>query len=368
MKLIRRFIAILKKEFIQILKNPKTRITVLVPPIIQLFVLGYAATMDLKDVKLGILDHARTAESRAFTAKFSYNGVFIMQPPLLSEKAMQEAIAERKIKVAIVIPENFSRELAANRSPQVQVIADGRNSSSAGIAIGYVNQVVELYNQSIRRSSSQGAEVITRGWFNPNFNVRWFMLPAILALISLIILSLLVAMSFAKERDAGTIDQLLLTPYTPVELLLAKGLASVFVGLLQVFFCLLIIFYWFKLPYHSNYFLLFVLLTSFITSSVGIGLAVSVYCSNLQQALIGILATVVSCALLSGMVTPISSMPPIMQDIMIFNPVRWAIEALHRLFLEGADFIDIAPAFGMMTTIGLLSFSFACYSLIKQRS
>ena len=367
MKILRRFLTLLKKEFIQLLKNPKTRITVIVPPILQLFIFGYAATMDLKDVRIGILDHSHTEESRAYINKFANNNIFILQPPLKSEKELSDSIAERRIKFGIVIPENFSSNILLNRPVSVQVIADGRNSSSAGIGIGYINSITTLFNQEIKSDTQKGIEIITRGWYNPNFNVRWFMIPSIIALISLIILALLVALSFAKERESGTMDQLFVTPYTPIELLAAKGLSSVMIGLIQVSFCLLIIFFWFKIPYNSSFLLLPVLLTSFISAAVGLGLAISVYCNNLQQAMIGIFSIVVPFAILSGMVTPVSSMPPILAKVMYFNPVRWAIEALHKLFLEGAVFADILPACLIMTAIGISTFSFACYSLIKQR-
>ena len=367
MKLLRRFFALLKKEFIQLLKNPKTRITVIVPPILQLFIFGYAATMDLKDVRIGILDHSNSEESRAYINKFASNGIFILQPPLKSEKDLSDSIAEKKIKFGIVIPENFSTNLLLKRPVSVQVIADGRNSSSAGIGIGYINSITTEFNNEMNKSSSYEIEIIKRGWYNQNFNVRWFMIPSIIALISLMILSLLVALSFAKERESGTMDQLFVTPYTPIELLAAKGLSSVIIGLMQVSFCLLIIFFWFKIPYQSNFLLLPILLTSFISAAVGLGLAISVYCNNLQQAMIGIFSLVIPFSILSGMITPVSSMPTILAKIMYFNPVRWAIEALHKLFLEGAVFADILPACLIMSGIGIATFCFANYSLIKQR-
>ncbi len=367
MKRLRRFSALLKKEFIQLLKNPKTRITVFLPPVLQLFLLGYAATMDLKEVPLGILDHAQTAESRNLIAKFAGNAVFRLRPPLLSEKDMERRIDERNIKLALVIPENFSRDLERRQTLTVQVIVDGRNSSSAGLAVGYAGSVITLFNQQYYPESASRVQIASRGWFNPNYSAQYFMIPSLLAILILLALTLLVALSFAKEREAGTMDQLLLTPYSPVELLTAKGLASVFIGLAQLSFCMLFVRFWFKVPYVSDYWLLYLLFLTFRMAAVGIGLAVSVYCSSLQQAMIWTFLIAVPFAMLSGMATPVSSMPDIIQHCMVVNPIRWSIEALHRLFLEGATFTDILPTYLILSGIGIATFTFAAVSFVRQR-
>jgi len=367
MNRIRRFLALLKKELIQLLKNPKTRFTIFAPPVLQLFLLGYAATMDLKEVRFGILDHARTAESRNLAAKFTGNSVFKMRPPLSSEKEMEKRIDERDIKLALVIPEDFSRELARKRSPAVQVIVDGRNSFSAGIASGYANDVISLFNQQYYPETASRADIRIRGWYNPNYSAQYFMIPALLAILTLLALTLLVALSFAKEREAGTMDQLLLTPFSPIELLTAKGLSSVFIGLAQLLFCMLFVRFWFRVPYVSSYGLLFLLFLTFLMAAVGIGLAVSVYCSSLQQAMIWTFLFSVPFAMLSGMATPIESMPILIQHAMVLNPIRWSIAALHRLFLEGASFMDILPVCLTLGTIGIATFTFACASFVWQR-
>lgn len=367
MKRIRRFLALLKKEFIQLLKNPKTKMTIFAPPVLQLFLLGYAATMDLKDVPLGVLDHAQTQESRNLIAKFSDNNVFRLQPPLVSETDMAKRIDEREVKLALVIPKNFSRDLNLKQSPAVQVIVDGRNSSSAGIALGYANSVVELYNRQYYPETASGVQILTRGWFNPNYSAQYFMIPSLLAILTLLALTLLVALSFAKEREGGTMDQLLLTPYSPIELLSAKGLASVFIGMAQLTFCMLFVRYWFQIPYVSDYWLLYLLFLTFLMAAVGIGLAISVFCSSLQQAMIWTFIVAIPCAMLSGMATPIASMPDIIQKAMVLNPIRWSIEALHRLFLEGATFADIFPVYLILGGIGAATFVFGCVSFIRQR-
>lgn len=367
MKRLRRFLALLKKEFIQLLKDPKTRVTIFVPPVLQLFLLGYAATMDLREVPFAVLDHARTAESRALAAKFAGSSVFQMRPPLSSENEMASRIASQNIKLAVVIPEDFTRELSRRRPAPVQVILDGRNSFSAGIAAGYAGDAVALFNRQYAPAAASHVRICVRGWYNPNYNARYFMIPSLLAILILLALTLLVALSFAKEREGGTMDQLLLTPFSPVELLAAKGLASVFIGMAQLTFCMLFVRYWFQIPYQSDYWLLYLLFLTFLLAATGIGLAIAVHCTSLQQAMIWTFIFAMPLEMLSGMTTPVSSMPGPIQKVMLCNPIRWSIAALHRLFLEGATFRDILPTYLILSGIGTATFTLACVSLTWQR-
>ena len=367
MNRVRRFMALLKKELIQLLKNPKTRITIFAPPIIQLFLLGYAATMDLKEVPFAVLDHAQTTESRNLISKFAGNSVFRTHPPLRSEEDMKQRIAEHDIRLALVIPEEFSRELSRRHSAPVQIIVDGRNSFSAGIASGYASDTVAMFNQQYFPETTSRVKIWIRGWYNPNYSAQYFMIPSLLAILTLLAVTLLVALSFAREREEGTMDQLLLTPFSPIELLSAKGVASIWVGMAQLAFCMLFVRFWFKVPYMSEYWLLYLLFLTFLMAAVGIGLAVSVYCTNLQQAMIWTFIFAVPLAMLSGMATPIASMPDFIQHLMLLNPIRWSIAALHRLFLEGATFRDILPAYLILGGIGTATFVFACFSFVWQR-
>ena len=361
------FLALLKKELIQLLKNPKTRITVFMPPVIQLFLLGYAATMDLKEIPLGVLDYAQTGESRSLAAEFAGSPSFLLKKQLLSPDDMRQSVSSREIRMALVIPDNFSRELAAGRNAPVQVIVDGRNSFSAGIVSGYAANVIEQFNRRRFPSSASGIQVTIRGWYNPNYEAQYFMIPSLLAILTLLALTLLVALSFAKEREGGTMDQLLLTPYSPVELLAGKGAASVLIGMAQLAFCMIFVRFWFKIPYVSSYWLLYFLFLTFLVAAIGIGLAVSVFCKNLQQAMIWTFIFAITMAMLSGMATPFASMPKAIQYAMFLNPIRWSIDALHRLFLEGADFSDILPTCLILTFIGTVSFGFAGFAFTRQR-
>lgn len=364
---LRAFLALLWKEMLQLMKNPKTRFTVIGPPILQLFLLGYAATMDLKEVPLGVLDHAQTQESRALVAAFAGSPTFTLRAPLRSEADLAQRMDTHAIEVALVIPETFSKDLAQQRPADLQVITDGRNSFSAGIALSYVNTIVNRFAQAHLPGASEALTIITRGWHNPNYSTQFSMIPSLLAILILLSLTILVALSFARERESGTMDQLFLTPYSTFALLAAKGLASVAVGLVELTFCMFFVRYWFQVPYASSYLLLWILFFTFLLAAVGMGLAISVHCANLQQAMVWSFLFAMPVVLLSGISTPVESMPALLQKTTLINPVYWGITALRRLFLEGATFTDVLPTYLILSTIGIGTFASACASLSWQR-
>lgn len=362
-----RFLVLLKKEALQLLKNPKTRITVFAPPVLQLFLLGYAATMDLKEVPVGVLDRAGTVESRALIAEFAGSPAFVLRPPLESENDMRRRMDRKEIKLALVVPPDFSRELAARRAPVVQTIVDGRNSFSAGIAAGYANEAIGRFSRTLFPEMDSGVRTTVRNWHNPNSDAQFFMVPSLLAVLTLVTLTLLAALSFAKERENGTMDQLLMTPYSPAELLAAKGISVMGAGAAQLAFCMLFVRFWFKIPYMSDAWLLLLLFFLLLFASVGVGLAISVLCDTLQQAMIRTFLVVVPFVMLSGMATPVESMPPLVEKAMRINPIRWSIDSLHRLFLEGAVFRDVLPTYLILGGIGAGSFALACAVFLRQR-
>lgn len=365
MNTLRRMRALLNKELIQLFRNPKTRWTLFVPPIVQLFVLGYAATMDLKEVRFAVFDHSRSEASRALVAKFTGNRIFRQQPPIRSEKEMAERISNRKLKLALVIPENFERAMTGRIAPEIQVIVDGRNSSSAGLAIGYAQSIVDAFNRD-RVPSTTAIQIRRRAWYNPNFEATYFMLPALLAVISLLDILMLATMSLAKEREEGTFDQLLLTPFSSGEILAGKALSTMFVGLCQLTTGVLVIRFWYQVPFMSSYFLLYALFFSFLFASIGIGLLNSVLSKNLQQGMLTVFTVAVPFATLSGMATPIESMPDFLQTVTLINPIRHGVAALQRIFLEGATFADTWETFVILWVIGIFMF-IAAYLLFENQ-
>ncbi len=356
MERLYRLAALMKKELIQLLKNPKTRITLFLPPVMQLVVLGYAATMDLKEADFAVLDHSRSAASRELIAKFTGGGVFIRKPDFSSENDLNLRLSNRDVKMALVIPANFERALAGNDQPEIQIIVDGRNSSSAGLMLGYAVNIIELFERA-RHPGKTAFEIRTRAWFNPNYSAQYFMVPALLATIALLDLMLLTALSMAREREDGTFDQLMLTPYSPGELIAIKGAAAMFVGYCQLTFGLLVILYWFQIPFMSSFALLYALFFAFMAASIGIGLLISVLSKDLNQAMLGSFLVAIPFAMLSGLATPVESMPVILQKVTVVNPIRYGVKALQQMFLEGATFAELMPTFAILLAIGVVTCS-----------
>lgn len=359
------FLTLLHKELLQLLKNPKTRIVLFLPPLTQLFILGYAATMDLKRIDFAVLDYSRGAAARELATAFSGNTIFRDCGRLDGPEAMANALDTRKIRMALVIPASFEKGVQHRTAPAVQVIVDGRNSSSAGIALGYAAGVMEIFNRDHR--DNPPVQIDCRAWYNPNYNIRYFMVPALLALIALLDIMMLTALSIAREREDGTLDQLLLTPYSSAELLGAKAVASILVGLLQLTFGTLLARWWFEVPFRSSYLTLYLLFLAFLFASVGNGLLISVLSRNLQQAMLGTFLVAVPFAMLSGLATPIESMPLVLRKLSVINPIQYSVKALHGLFLEGASPHDLLPVFGALLLLGMISLGAAYLIFVHQR-
>ncbi len=353
MKVLLRLLALLRKELFQLFRDPKTCVMLVVPPVMQILVLGYAATMDLKQVNFAVLDHCRTPDSRALIAKFEANSIFHRRAAFANDKEMVERFVSRDLKMGVVIPENFSRELAAGRTVLVQINVDGRNSNSGGVAVGYAATVIDSFNRDRAGAASPRITLQTRAWFNPNFIAQFFMVPAILATISLLDLLLLAALAVAREREAGTFDQLLLTPFASWEVLAGKAFSIVAVGLLQLTCGLLLILFWFRVPFHSSFGLLYLMFGCFVFATLGFGLLVSMAAKTQQQSIMLAFFYAVPCAMLSGLLTPVENMPKIFQWISFVNPIRHGIKALQRLFLEGATFADMAPLLASLAASGI---------------
>lgn len=357
-----RLAAILRKELIQLFSDPKSLFTLLVPPLMQILVLGYAATLDLKEVNFAVTDRDCSADSRALVAKFESNGIFRRRAPVASDAEMEARFASRDLKLVLVVPDGFSRELAAGETAPVQLLVDARNSNSAGTALVYANAVVEAFNAE-RSGNAAGAprkiSVSTRAWFNENFDARFFAVPAILAALALMDLLLVASLAIAKERDAGTLDQLLVTPVRTWEILLGKAAGVAFVGMLQLTGGLLLILFWFEIPLRGSVGLLYAMFASFVFTSAGLGTLISVCSKNLQRALMTAFFVIVPSVMLSGLIAPVENMPGFFRVVSAANPARYGVEAFQRIFLEGATFADMLPLLVALWVSGGAAFALA---------
>ena len=338
MESLLRILALTRKELLAVLKDRRSRLSLLIPPVVQALIFGYAATYDLNHVTYAALDRDHTAASRQLLAGLDGSGVFERVADLQRASDIKSLIDARRVLLVVQIDPEFERHLESGGSADVQVIADGRNSNTAGTALGYVNGIVQQFNAAWsgdHGAPPQSVQVVTRAWYNPNLETRWFMIPGMIGTLTLIQTMMLTAMSVAREREQGTFDQLLVTPFRPFEIMAGKALPSMAVGTIQAGGVLLVAQLWFHIPFVGSYATLFAGLLLFLLAAVGIGLLISAVAATMQQAMLYSMLLIMPFSLLSGLTTPISSMPAFVQYLTAINPLRYAIDITRRVYLEG---------------------------------
>ena len=361
---LRRILALIRKEILAIMKDARTRNMLLIQPVIQCLLFGYAATLDLNNVSYAVLDRDHSVASSALLAKLDGSGAFHRLANLSQVDQIKPLIDDQKVLLALQIPPDFQRRLSAGEQPAVQVIADGRNSNTAGAALGYVGQAVNDFNTDWRSAHGLApppVTVVARAWYNANLETRWNLIPALVGTITLMSTLMLSALSVAREREEGTFDQLLVTPFRPVEIMAGKAIPAMLIGIVQATNALLVSQLWFRIPFAGSFVTLYVGLILFLLAAVGIGLFVSSLAATMQQAMLFAFVSIMPFSLLSGLTTPISSMPTVLQDFTLINPLRYAIDLVHRVYLEGAGLDRLAPDLWPMAIIAAVTLSAAAW-------
>jgi ABC-2 type transport system permease protein len=257
------------------------------------------------------------------------------------------------------IPRDFEARLSAGQSAPLQLILDGRNSTTAGAAAGHIGAIVAAYNETLGGAPAIAVE--RRAWYNPNLESRWNLMPALIGALSMLQTLLLSALSVAREREQGTFDQLLVTPLTPMQILIGKALPSILVGLVQSTTIFLIIRFWFQIPMSGSVWLLYLGLFTFTGAAVGIGLSISALSVSMQQAMLYTFLLIMPLMLLSGLMTPVSNMPRLLQLLTYANPLRFGMDLTRRVYLEGAGLREVAFDFVPMLTVAAITLPLAAW-------
>ncbi len=353
-----RIFALIHKELIAIFKDPRSRFVVLVPPIVQMIIFGYAGTFDLSNIPYVLVDQSRSSDSAQFVSRLNGSGIFTCVASVGNIQRARPILDSRRTLLILQIPRHFQHDLSTGRTARLQVIADGRNSNTAALAIGYLNEVVNQFNTHFMLTHIIGARpppaiLRIRSWFNPNLLSHWQIIPAMIGLITMVAVMILTAMSVAREREQGTFDQLLVTPFTPLEIMAGKTIPPILVGLGQSAAIFIIVRYWFQVPYYGTAAAIILTFVIFILAAAGMGLLVSSISSTMQQALLGTFVLVMPCSLLSGLATPVSNMPRVVQEITLLNPLRYDVQAVREAFLEGANVHQLLPELFPMAIIAV---------------
>jgi len=327
-----------RKEFYQVRQDRRMLGLSLAAPIVQVILLGYAATTDIKYSTMAVCDLDRTAQSRAFVREFTTSGYFVHGWSVDKLEEINPLLEHGQASVALVVPAGFSRDLSERITPEVQMLLDGADANTASILLSYANQIVAAYAQRAVGDLPGPAVAVPAGrvmpeprvWFNPELRSANFMVPGVVALVLMIVTMTLTALAIVKEKEIGTLEQLMVTPIKPYELILGKLIPFVIIGFLDVLVVLAIAYFWFDVPLRGSLALLFGLSGLFILTTLGLGLFISTIARSQQQAmLIAQFFFFMPFIYLSGFTFPISNMPTIIQYTTYLIPLRYFLEIVR---------------------------------------
>jgi ABC-2 type transport system permease protein len=356
--------SLVRKEILALVRDPRSRVILFVPVLLQSFLFGYAATFDLNHVPYAVYDQDHSAASQNLLARLDGSGVFERVANIDRTADIARLIDNRDALIVIGVGPDFARKLAAGQPADIQVIADGRNSNTAGTALSYISTIVETFNADWRADHAlpgPPVSVIVRAWYNGNLETSWNMIPGLIGTITLLQVLMLTALSVAREREDGTFDQLLVTPIRPAEIMIGKALPSTVIGLIQATIIFLVAQLWFEIPFSGSIVTLYGGLILFVIAAVGIGLFVSSLVATMQQAMLFSFVLLMPFVLLSGLATPIGNMPEIFQLITFINPLRYAIDITRRVYLEGTGLGQLVGDLWPLVVIAVVTLPVAAW-------
>ena len=354
-----RILALLKKEFGQLFKDKKLLPLVFVAPVLQLTFLGFAASLDVKNISVVLCDLDKTQSSRALVEKFTNTGYFTVDFSTEDYNDVQHYLDDHKATMAIVIPTKFGDKILRHEPAKMQIILDGSEGNSAAIAMGYVSQIIGSYSFAIL-ADINGAKNIgginaqVRAWFNASLKSRNYMVPGVLVLILLITTMNLTSMAIVKEKEIGTLEQLMVTPITPTELILGKLIPFTIIGIVNWCVVLFAMVVGFGIPIHGSLPLLFGLTSFFLLTSLGLGLFVSTISHTQQQAMMTSMFFVLQPMMyISGFTFPIENMPRLLQLISFGVPMRYYLVIVRSIILKGVGITNLWFEAGALLFMGV---------------
>lgn len=358
--MITRLVAQIVKELLSLLRDPRSRLVLVVPPLAQLFVFSFAATLDVTNVSVAVLNDdsgrwSREMIQRLEGASFVGELTFVDSPERLASMVdRREAIA------AIRFPADFSRAVGAGRPALAQVILDGRRANSSQITLGYLNAIASGIGAELEAAAGRELpEIAVRHWFNPNLIYRWFIVPSLSGMLAMLISLIVTSLSIARERELGTFEQLLVSPAQPIEIVIGKTVPALLIGTILGSVMISAGVFAFDIPFTGSVALLFCSLMLFILSMVGIGLMVSSICQTQQQAILGTFSVAVPVVLISGFTTPVENMPSWLQFIAQASPLKYYLIIVRGTFLKALPPADILANAWPMALIALVTLSSA---------
>ncbi|MBN1614578.1 MAG: ABC transporter permease, partial [Deltaproteobacteria bacterium] len=350
-------------EFIALLRDKRNRPIVIIAPIIQLLVFGYVVNYDIKYIRVAMLDQAGTRESRMLSETVESNRIFRITHRPGNQKALEDLLLKGRVDLGIKVAPDMSERIRRGDSAPVQILADGSMSNMAAVRISYTVMVLDQLNRSLIRelypmTMEYGRiDARLRTWYNPNLYSQHFFVPGIVAFVIMLISLLLTSIAIIKERESGTMEQLIVTPLKPIELIVGKTIPYIIISLIQLAVVTLLAIFWFKIPLEGSVALLVIAACLFLLSTLGIGLFISTISATQQQAMMTTFFFIVPFLMLSGFIFPIANMPTAIQWLTYLNPLRFFLVIIRGIFLKGVGFEVLWPQYAALTCLGIVVFS-----------
>ena len=366
---------ILLKEFLQVFRDPKMKGVIFIAPIIQLLIFGYAVSTDVKNVATAVYDLDQTQQSRELLSRFFASGYFQPKKHVTHVSQIRNLMDHGKVSTAIQINKGFASALSSHQKVPIQMIVDGTDSNTATVTISYAAQIVRDFNKNLELEAiglptgtllNRGIDLQSRVWFNINLESRMFYLPGVVALIGMLITLMLTSMAIVREREIGTMEQLIVTPLRPVELILGKLLPFALIALFDMTLITTVAAFWFEVPIKGSLLLLLASMVLFLLPSLGIGLFISTISTTQQQAMMTTFFFFFPANLLSGFAFPIENMPEIVQWITYLNPLRYFLVIIRGIFLKGVGAEILWPQMVALGALGIIVLGLSALRFTKR--
>jgi ABC-2 type transport system permease protein len=358
----------LVKEFLQTFRDPRMRLVIFMMPVVQSLVFGYAVTTDVKDIPTAIYDLDHSMESRELSERFTASRYFHSRFRVAESREAQRLIDSGEVRLILHMQKGFGENLRSGRGAALQIIVDGSDSNTAGIILDYAGRIVGGYNEDIlldRLASVTGTtplppmELAARAWFNPNLESRYYYVPGVIALLVMLITLMLSSMAVVREKEIGTIEQIMVTPISRTEFILGKTLPFAIIGYVDVLIISVIAVLWFAVPLQGNLLLLLAGNGLYLMSTLGLGLLISTVSRTQQQAMMSAFFVYFPAVLLSGFMFPIANMPEIIQLFTYINPLRYFLVIIRGIFLKGIGPEFLWPQMAALAGLGVILLALA---------
>ncbi|MDR2346044.1 MAG: ABC transporter permease [Planctomycetaceae bacterium] len=353
------------KELLTSLRDYKMRLVLIVPPLLQLLILSFTVTQEVKNISIGIYNKDVGNEGYSLLQRFEHSSLVSDIVTISYQGEIMPLLDRQAVMCVIVVPADFSRRLHSNQTAEIQILLDGRRTNAALIVSGYAASIINSFiDNSVRKQT--GIKIVVRNWFNVNLEPRKTTVPSLICVLAAVLGIIIAALSIAREREMGTFEQLLVLPLTPFEILIGKTISVVLLATCSVIMMMCVAVFILNIPFRGSFVLLILSIDLFLCSVVGVGLFISSLAKTQQQAILSVILVLPTSVMLSGFTTPVENMPIWMQQITIVNPVRWYLVIVKGVFMRGMGANEVVLNCIPLALLSVVTLSAAAF-MFKRR-